>query len=428
VRRDVGISALILLGVFCLYFLSVDGHAPSLKRKNILFDADIAPVSRVIAGDSVRNLSRHPLYGVFLGVPGAWVDSVLNDPIATGRLSSAAAGAVASLIAFGFFAGLLGSRLEALGFCLLVTCSASVWLLAAVPETHIYNHAAVVSSFALLRGMAGETAVPRVRRYTAVAILAGVFLMGITLTNIVYVALAFGLALWTSAIPLARRAGWFSVFLLGVLVLFLAFSAVALHAEPAGANMLTTPWAPFVNPFIAWAGLTDTGSLVLNARMFLLGNVIASHPSMTLVPTIDGVQQMIQLDRIGLPEILIVVYLVLACAVLAHTRSKERMGLTGLFALVVILFNLALHQVFFGNGQPFIFSIHTVFPLVVLLALLYRQSRARTKRLWIGGLLCIVVVHNALFIATVNELLARRCVGQAGKPPICASWDPPMNP
>jgi hypothetical protein len=66
----------------------------------------------------------------------------------------------------------------------------------------------------------------------------------------------------------------------------------------------------------------------------------------------------------------------------------------------------------------------------VLLALLYRQSRVPVKRLLLGGLISLVIVQNALFMFSIDELLSRRCWKRtkAGDNKICLMWDPSTAP
>ncbi len=96
-------------------------------------------------------------------------------------------------------------------------------------------------------------------------------------------------------------------------------------------------------------------------------------------------------------------------------------------ALACLAFNAVLHYFYRGHGQRFIFAIHVVFPLTVVLAELLAASRVGWRRPLTAVLALSVVLTagaNATFVGRTNELLAVRCVAEGGQGlPICIRWE-----
>jgi tetratricopeptide (TPR) repeat protein len=95
------------------------------------------------------------------------------------------------------------------------------------------------------------------------------------------------------------------------------------------------------------------------------------------------------------------------------------------FALSIVVYNIVFHFFYRANGQPFIFTMHTVFALTLLLAFAYEASAWRWRSTALASALALLVVNNAVFVGFVDRALAKECIDFAGH--VCLTWAPPVD-
>jgi integral membrane sensor domain MASE1 len=92
-------------------------------------------------------------------------------------------------------------------------------------------------------------------------------------------------------------------------------------------------------------------------------------------------------------------------------------------AVACIAFNLVLHYFYRGHGQQFLYSIHTAFPLALLLAQLYAASAWRWKRIALAAALAAVFASNLESARDVRALVDRECAHATTQPrEPCREW------
>ncbi len=163
------------------------------------------------------------------------------------------------------------------------------------------------------------------------------------------------------------------------------------------------------------------------ARAFLVDNVVAPGTVVALVrepaPTMSGLTQMLQYGDWTAPTYLLAVAALGALAVVAMVRPDRRVVAASprvRLAMACIAANLAFHSFYRANGQPFIFSIHTALPVVVLLAEAYAGATAAVHRALAAFAVAALGLNNALFVGGVRAALALPCRDRL--PLVCVAW------
>src|SRR5262249_16465693 len=139
----------LFLGFAALYLLSIGPNPPNIGRYNFVFDADPSRViSDALNGQDPVTYERHPLFGILVGLPSRVLAAAgLGNSVGLVVALLAAAGVAG---AFALFRRITGENRAALMFAILYGSAASIWLLAAIPETFALNSALIVCLLLLL--------------------------------------------------------------------------------------------------------------------------------------------------------------------------------------------------------------------------------------------------------------------------------------
>lgn len=437
--RSIPVDKLVLLGLFfsfwAIYYLAIGVEKPNLYWYNFVFDADPARVlDDALQGQNPAVFARHPLFALTVGTLASLFGAVLEPPANVLAATScfAALGVAASLVVFRRICGRL---LPALLFSLLYGFAATTLVLASIPETFAINSAIIVTVFLMHRPEFGQP-LRHTFRFVCNAIVAALA-MGVAVPNIVYPALGFVSNLRKAQPDALRRLTVLLIFVAvtcGSLVLMGWAQQVAFPDKVTESQVLTAPFKAvgndaylrFDRPFVP----AEAGKLL---RGFVADNLVAPRAVIATGRVVDGPLTLIQYGGSTSALYLLALLALLGFAGMVLWRSKPGEALrehTIQLALVFIAYNLAFHYFYRANGQPFIFSVHTVFPLLVLLAELYQRSAFRFRTEWLAVATLLVMANNLAFLGFVRRALALPCEHQVGN--VCLAWpgnreDPRFN-
>jgi hypothetical protein len=306
--------------------------------------------------------------------------------------------------------------------------SASVWFLSALPETFSANHLAVVLAF-LLQDRRFAMPLRHARRFF-VYVAYSVAALGATLTNFVYALIGHVANLARAGGPRKAQAAVVAAYLAACALLFAALLGLEILLAPGIESYLVFDpggLARLDAPFIDWGRRPELGDLAGLGRSFLVDNLLTPAPRILLLETTRGDQQMIQLvDRDG--PLYVVAALALATFVLGIAVSCRSFAAVWRapetrIALACVAFNLVFHYFYRGHGRPFLYSIHTAFPLGILLAQLYAAGAWRWRRAVLGLVVVLLFANNLAAAREVRSLLDRECAHEATQPrEPCREW------
>jgi tetratricopeptide (TPR) repeat protein len=415
----------LFVGFWALYYLSVGIKRPNLYWYNFIFDADPGRVlDDALRGQNPAVFSRHPLFALTIGgfsnLLGAALGSIQGVLAAVAGL--AALGVAAS---FACFRRICGRVLPALCFSLLYGCSAAVWLLGSIPETFAVSSTIIVGAFLLHRPEYGQP-LRHKARFALASLLAAVG-MGVTVPNFLYSALAYASNSRAAQPDWRRRLASLAAFGGMSALLFLLLGAIQqvgfldytggrpVSAAPADA-IKRDPYFKLHRPLVGREAVQLTRHLVAD-------NLLAPAAQLTAARTDEGAMTMIQYGGAASPLYLVVLLalalFVIATAWQAHWREILREP-TAQLALLFVGYNLVFYYFYRANGQPFIFSIYNVFPILVLLAHLYRQSGFHWRTASLAVATGLTLVNNAVFLFFVDRTLELDCAERLGN--VCLSW------
>jgi hypothetical protein len=423
-------SIALLVAFVCLYVRSIDVHATNALWHNFVFDADIDRIVQDAQrgqGDAV--FARHPLFVLTLALPASAVARLGVSSITSLRFIAAFAGGLGVAGARSLFLRITRDRIAAVLFAVLYGLAASVWLLSSIPETFALSAAAIVGLFLL-----HDASSVRPREHTArftVFVLLSALAIGVTVANAIYVGLVAAASARAADASWSKRAARVAVAAVAVAVAFVALSLLQAGLQGprvVGPPVVASPLAAIHGDrFLdVTRGLSLSEALVV-ARAFLLDNLVAPGPVVAIVrepqPTLSGFTQMIQYGGWTAPTYVLAVAALVVFAVAAMVRGDRRAFAAServQLALAFIASNLVLHYFYRANGQPLIFSIHTVLPVVVLLAEAHARARGAIHRLLAVVAVLALGLNNTLFLGGVRAALALPCRDRL--PLVCAAW------
>ena len=212
---DALIAFLFFLSFFFLYASSLDFDAPGMLNHNVIFDIDPDRVVNDMAGsEKIIEVHKHPLYGLFFRAimppivelcedvgtilknhdtySFEIVEKLVQHPPETVAVTFLVsfAGACSVGISFLIFTRFLNNRSTAILFTLLVGVSPPVWVLSSVPETFSLNFLCLVLAFYFQAVLPCKTFLQRNVGHALFFIL-GFVATGITLPNVIYVAICY---------------------------------------------------------------------------------------------------------------------------------------------------------------------------------------------------------------------------------------------
>ena len=414
----------IALVFFFLYFFSFDLNGVNSHRWNFIFDADINRMELELGG---RISQRHPLVPFVLGPISSAANLLGFERSAI--LPVALLSSLAMALAYRLLRRRLANQIDALLFTLLFGVSSSVWLTSAIPETYAVNNLAIVLAFYFSDP---RFAMPRehFRRffsylvYTAVA-------TGITLTNVAYPVLGFVNCVRQTDTTHARRALTVIVYLMACSPV-LATVGLLLAGPPSGTGQAAQPGIIEElrsKRFLRFDRDVDAIDLTTHARSFLIDSVVAPRVLVEVASTEEGYQQLIQFGSRRRGSYLLTLgaltVLLVTCIATIRKPAAFHQDQHAPLAVVLIGMNLGFYFFFRGKTQPFIQTIHTVFPLIILLSTSYRCSRARHKRTLLIAVSIAVLSTNLVFINEINSIVRLQCDEadfKRGIKWICLKW------
>src|SRR5262249_46149742 len=164
------------------------------------------------------------------------------------------------------------------------------------------------------------------------------------------------------------------------------------------------------DPYLRLDREVRVGEVARLARAFTFENLVAPPGVVEVVRAPDGPQHMIQYDNKSSPVTLIATVALLAFVVglawtarLATVAAEPRAQ----FALAIVIYNITFHFFYRANGQPFIFTMHTVFPLILLIAFVYESSQWRRRSAALATVAALLVWNSAVFVHFVDQALAK---------------------
>jgi tetratricopeptide (TPR) repeat protein len=424
-------SCILLVAFAALYTRSIDVHATNVLWHNFVFDADI---DRVIAdAQRAQNevvFARHPLFALSFALPASVLARLGVSAIGSLRFVAALAAALGVVGARALFVRITGDRTVASLFAVLYGLCAAVWLLSSIPETFALNAAAIVALFLM-----HDPSYARPRQHPArfaLFALASALAVGITLANAIYVALVLAANARDAEPSWRRRATSVAAGAAATGATFLVLSVMqgTLLAAHVGHAGLTDPLVAIRSDrFLDLTHAPSLREVLVVARAFLVDNLVAPGAVVAVVReadaehTMSGYTQMLQYGDWTAPTYLLAIASLGSFAVAAIARADRRALVAShrvQLALACIAANLALHCFYRANGQPFIFSVHTVLPVTVVLAEAYARGSGHL-RLWLAAAsVTAVALNNAIFLGRVQAALALPCDDRL--PLVCVSW------
>jgi len=390
---------------------------PALETNTVLFEADAGPWMNILASPESAPINRavHPLSLILIRPLVRLVSGLMGEHYALGGMIVVSAIAAACVfLTWLFVKRATGSQAHAFLFSILLGSTATHLLFGSLAENYIFGAAALLFFFLLVQS--NEIRLP-------VLVPAGLFLFGITMTNI-----AQGvIALFFSKFNLRRLIQYsFIVLSLGVLLTLLA-SAIHPKAitfffvpndiafelnfvKPSSAGVLSDP--------IRWS---DPQSIirklnVVGRSIFLYGPVgprfVASISEKPPFPTIDLKTYDVRSGRLasykGWTNVPLALWLLLlGGAFLLFVKniraSKHRPLMFGLAG--VLGFNFLLH-LFYGT-ELFLYTPYWVYSLVLFVALAYSEFAEKPWLQWIATLVVLALMANNLsFMISILHALA----------------------
>jgi tetratricopeptide repeat protein len=423
--RDYIVALGLLIGFWALYYLSIGAEKPNLSWFNLVFDADPGRViDDVLKGQNPVVFERHPLFGLVVGTPSRVFGAVLGQRQGVLCATSLLA-AIGVATSFLVFRRVVQQRAAAFVFSFLYGLSATLWVIASLPETFAINATIIVAAFVVQTPNFGQPVRHKAR--FAANVLFAALAIGVAVPNIVYVMLAHANVLRSAQPTLRRRVMVLAFFVASTWATFLvagSIQAVVASDRAQAPTMWIAPVAAAArDPFLRFdrpIEIREAGQLL---RAFALDNVVAPPAVIEAARMADGPLSIIQFESaVTVPYVLALSALV-AFVLLIAWRAPVRELIrdhTMQLALVFIAYNIGFHFFYRANGQPFIFSAHTVFPVLFIAARMYARSTFRFRLVALSVATVVVVANNLSLVTFVNDALVLPCEQRAGN--VCIAW------
>ncbi len=390
---------------------------PALDHNAVLFESDAGPWMTILASPESAAINRavHPLSLILIRPLVRFVSGMMSEHYALGGMLVVSAVAAACVFMTWFFVKrATDSKTYAFIFAILLGSTATHLLFGSLAENYIFGAASLIFFYLLLQ--AKET------RFSLL-IPAGLFLFGITITNI-----AQGIiALFFNKFGFKRLIQYiFCILALGVLLTLITNIIYSKHitfffvpediafefsfVSPESEGVLSDP-----------IRLSEPSSVirkfnVVSRSILLYGivapNVIESVSEKPPFPTIDlktfDVRERTLASYKGFSNLPLALWLVLLlCAFMmfiknAHT-SKHTPLMLGL--LGALGFNFLMH-LFYGT-ELFLYTSYWVYALVLFPALALSDFAKNTWMQWgLGLFVLLIMANNYFFISSIFRALA----------------------
>lgn len=420
------------IGIFVafsvLYAVSIGVAKRNLEWYNFIMDADPGRVlGDALRGQNLVVLMRHPLFTLTTGAFARALQS-FAEPRASVLYATAMLGAGGVAAAFCFFRAIAVSRLPAVLFTMLYGLAATTWVLSSIPETFAISSGLLVIMLWMQRP---DFAQPRrfPVRFALNAVVAALA-VGVAVPNIVYAALGCANNVRYAQPTTRRRIAVFAAFSAASFVAFVAFGAIQGSLFPSQEGSQAIYGAPIVaainDPYLRLDRAVHLGEVARLIRAFTFDNLLAANGVAEVVRGPDGPQHMIQYGGRTSPLFVVAGVSLLAFVVaLVATGKLRRVAINqrAQVACAIVIYNIIFHFFYRANGQPFIFTIHALFPLLAIVALLFESSTWRHRTAALAAVVVLVSVNNVAFVRFVNRALAAECTQPVGN--VCLAWAPP---
>lgn len=423
-----------MFGIFAafivLYACSIGVDRRNLAAYNFVMDADPGRVlNDALHGQAPGVLIRHPLFQLTIGSLARGI-AVGVEPRASVLYAVTLLSGAAVAAAFWVLRSVCSRLLSAVLLTGLYGFAATTWVLSSIPETFAISSGMIILIVLIHRP---EFAQPHCHpgRFVLNAIVAALA-VGVAVPNLVYVALGMASNLRSAQTTTRRRIAVFAAYSVSAFVAFVLLGIIQRGLFPDRVGEARIYDAPIVaalnDPYLRFDRELHPGEAGRLIRAFTFDNLVAPIGVVEVVRAPDGPQTMIQYggrtSMLAVCAALVLVAFIVSIAwsarlsnVVADHRAQ--------FALSIVVYNIVFHFFYRANGQPFIFTMHTVFALTLLLAFAYEASTWRWRSTALASALALLVVNNAVFVGFVDRALAKECVDFAGH--VCLTWAPPVD-
>jgi hypothetical protein len=340
---------------------------------------------------------------------GELLQRLTHSPMMASMIINSLFGGAAVALSFRLFAWLFGSRREAALLSVLFGVTASQMILSAVPGTSTMAVCSLLVTMNLFAYSLRKMSLPLIPW-----ILAGIFTLGVTTTNVIQTVICFGAAclyiygskcIWykmkKSAIFLVGVVGITAVLAIIQKVLYpstvLFFAADAYTEDMHYASLLI-----FQNPGIVLWQLF---------KNFFMVNIIAPNPVIFAMegrslPAVTFTPAM-QYTFAGYAGTILWLALTLTGIILlVNDLRKKSASHTGnriflIAASMCLLFNLVLHSFYgveHGSIEYFLYSANFTFLVVTIMGLLVKIPERITNLLLIALILCTLLNNLLVFV------------------------------
>jgi hypothetical protein len=413
-RTDIAVSACLFASLLALYgwlsakLIAVPGGP--YYHFDIWFGIDAPRViddMTVASADHYRT-KVHPLYVLMVNPFGTalrWLGGGAGKE-GTAAFISSTTGALNAVLAFALFRAVGGARLPSLLATLVFALSASQIYLSIVPDTFsLATTSMAVSYFLLWRACAGRP--PRESSWVT----AGVFTLGVTVTNAIQTGLCYALVQlrsgpWRQALRATAR--WTALTIAVCIVLSVLqralYPSAALFFTPGGYGAEKQ----YVSFLIVREPLLVIEQLV---KHFFVVNVVSGVGDRTPVDkAILGVTFAKSWSFSMTGAVALTLWATVLALVARLPRTSEQWWFTAGLGLCVG-HNLALHAIY-GIGEYgstieyFMYTPHFTLPILLAAFIGFvRAGRNVGAQLAVALLVAALAVHNFLAVSRVIELL-----------------------
>ena len=423
IRNNKFRSVLCGIAVFAIFFFLYICLSKALSKTGVfkvggvLFEFDIPRVIKDMTKFSGKHgrTSVHPLYVLLMNPIGELIELVIGHDIKAAVFLNSFLGALGVTLGYTFFLSLRKRIIDAVLLAFLFGISTSHLILSIVPETASLAICSLIVTYILL-----AKSIIKERTNLLLWILAGVFSLGITSTNLLQTAICFGIC----TIKFSERNHWFVwgrkmlVFFIGVLSITAFFAVIQKSIYPRS--------IPFYLPEVYMNEMQYASLLVFQKPLtvfaqlfkhFFWVNFIGPSPAIfTMVgKNLPAITFSSSLDFNFFGIIGSIFWFVLLGTNIIQMR-KVNQNLKGdtqdgiqpfLGLILCLLFNLVFHS-FYGVGERnkieyFVYSGNFTF-LVLVISTFFHRFESKYMRAFLLFIIISAGINNILVIKEIIDI------------------------
>jgi hypothetical protein len=371
-----------------------------MQSREILFEADILQMTGDMTDPAFLHYRAkvHPLFVLFVNPAGAALTKILGGQAMLASISlNAFFGALAALLSFLLFRRMAGGTLKPLLLALITSFSMSRLFFSSVPETYSLGALSLLVTYTLFWIELYERRLP-LWLWT----LAGIFTLGVTITNFVQTFVCFSIArwprekgAWTDAVrPVAV---W--TFLVMACAGALSFLQKALY--PSTDFFFRRSAVTGEMEYLNWDMLRQLPEVGLQLfKNFFVVNVVGCLPA--VVPVESELPRLTFASSWAFTAAGYAALALWLFAALAPVQTKvfKKYGRFYAGLALCVLFNLVLHSLYYERTVVIEYFIYTSnFTFGVMAFFLTRWLFERKKySAWVLGLLLAALAANNLAV------------------------------